>query len=153
VDDQRFNRAGSEHVDEGEAHIGRAQILHDHRRQRERQPLSAERFGASERAPAICHKCVIGCPETFRHGDDTIVPSCPDRVAQAQEGSIFPLGERGGALHDRIHHVLAGCREARIGTDFGNTRDMVEQKTLFSDGGGIGHENPSPKSHSLGRSQ
>src|SRR3546814_5480309 len=45
---QGFNRGGREHVDQREAHIGAAQILHHHTEQCKRKALSAKVFRSEE---------------------------------------------------------------------------------------------------------
>src|SRR3546814_10396926 len=57
---QGFNRGGREHVDQREAHIGAAQILHHHTEQCKRKALSAKVFRPIDGAPAILDESLIG---------------------------------------------------------------------------------------------
>src|SRR3546814_20816534 len=69
-----FNRGGREHVDQREAHIGAAQILHHHTEQCKRKALSAKVFRPIDGAPAIFDESLIGFAESFGHGDCAAIP-------------------------------------------------------------------------------
>ena len=139
---QRMDRARGQDRAEGEPHVRGAQRLDRHRRQRERQVLSAIFGRAVEAAPARLDELPIRLLEARGHGDPAVFPFRVGDVADAVERRIDLGREIADAGDDRLDQV-GGCRGISVvGGHRVDARDMVEDEKLFGGGRRVGHAEP-----------
>ena len=136
---QRLDRAGGEHHHQREAHIGRAEILHDDARQGERQALAAMLGRAGERAPAALDIAAIGLAEAGRQGDALGRPFRADLVADPVERREFARREGARALDDRIDQIGRRFGERVVAGQLVHADDVAEQELLFLDRRPVAH--------------
>ncbi len=136
---QRVDRAGGQDVAKGEAHVGAAQRLDDHRREGEGQILSAIGGGAVDAAPAGLDELPIGFLEARWHRDLAVLPHGVLDVADAVERRINLGREVADAGDDRLDHIGGRRRKAVVLRHRIDARDMLEDKELFGGRRRIGH--------------
>jgi hypothetical protein len=131
VMDQRLDRAGREHHAKRQRHIGRAQILHQHRREGQRQALPAKAGRAGQRAPAALDIGLIGGAEAGRHRHAFWRPPGADLVAGPVQRRELARGQRAGPVDDRLDDVRARLREAVVAGQFVHADDMLQKEFLL----------------------
>ena len=136
---QRLDCAGGQHHAEREAHIGRAQILHDDDGEGQRQTLPAEFGGARDRPPTALDIAAIGLSKPLRHGDALGRPARADLVADPVQRREHARSELAGALDDRIDHIVRRLGELIVACQFLHADDVADQEFLLLDGRGVGH--------------
>ena len=139
---QGLDRARGEHHDQGEAHIGRTQILHDDRRKAQRQSLAAIFDRSGERAPAGLDISAIGFAISRRHLHALRRPARPDLIADPVQRGEFAGGEGSGTVDDRVDDVRTGFGEGVAARQFVQLDDMSEQEFLFVDRRLVAHGVP-----------
>ena len=108
---QRLDRSHRQHRAQCEADIGGIEVVHQRRRQHERQPLPAMLLWRRQGHPAAIDKGSPGRLEALGHRNRAIVPTRADRIADTQERCELTLGQRRCAFEHRVHHL--GIRPVR----------------------------------------
>ena len=132
---ERLDRARRQHHHQREAHIGRAQILHQHGGEDQGQALAAMLGGAGQGAPAAVDIGLVGLAEARRHGHALGRPFGADLVADPVQRRELARRELAGALDDRVDQVS-------VVDEVGDADDMFEQEFLFLRGRRVGHGSP-----------
>ena len=136
---ERLDRADGQHGQEREAHVGRTQRFQHARRQREREPLSAELRRPGDGAPALLDKAAICLGIAGRRGDHAVHAARTLGIADSVERSPFPGGKCTNPLGNRLDHVRRRRAVAFIGGQLVNSGADAHGKDLVFGRGDKAH--------------
>ena len=136
---QRFDRADSEHWQQGKAHVCSAQGFKHACRQREGQALAAKRHRPIDCAPALLDKCGIGLGKACRQRDGAVGPLRALFVARAVKQRPFALRQGADAVRDRVHHICRCGGKAFVLGELVDSGANAHGKDLVGSGRREGH--------------
>ena len=108
---QRLDRADAQHREQGEGHVGRAEVLQHVAGEGKGQALTAMSERRGNRVPALLDIGLIGGLEPVGQADTAVLQPCAFEIALAVERREFARRELADAFDNRFDQIGFGMGE------------------------------------------